>query len=166
MFVVIEDNYLKMNRGDSYTLPIVINEGTKLCFKQYQLRQFDKIYVGIMEYGQSFENAIIRKVLSITSPTNKYGHPLLKLVPKDTEYLITGKYFIEIKLVQKENDEDIVTTILPMKEFFINGTNKEIEQDNIYTYNKSVTKTTKKSNWEQIEQQSGNDDAEYEWIQI
>lgn len=166
MFVVIEDNYLKMNRGDSYTLPIVINEGTKLCFKQYQLRQFDKIYVGIMEYGQSFENAIIRKVLSITSPTNKYGHPLLKLVPRDTEYLITGKYFIEIKLVQKENDEDIVTTILPMKEFFINGTNKEIEQDNIYTYSKSVTKTTKKSNWEQIEQQSGNDDAEYEWIQI
>ena len=166
MFVVIEDNYLKMNRGDSYILPIVINEGTKLCFKQYQLRQFDKIYVGIMEYGQSFENAIIRKVLSITSPTNKYGHPLLKLVPKDTEYLITGKYFIEIKLVQKENDEDIVTTILPMKEFFINGTNKEIEQDNIYTYNKSVTKTSKKSNWEQIEQQSGNDDAEYEWIQI
>ena len=41
MFITIEDNYLKMNRGDSYILPLVINEGTKLEFKQYQLRQFD-----------------------------------------------------------------------------------------------------------------------------
>ena len=67
---MIKDNYLKMNRGDSYILPLVINEGTKLCFKQYQLRQFDKIYVGIMEYNQAFEDALIRKVLTITSPTN------------------------------------------------------------------------------------------------
>ena len=167
MFLMIEDNYLKMNRGDSYTLPLVINEGTKLCFKQYQLRQFDKIYVGIMEYNQAFEDALIRKVLTITSPTNKYGHPLFKLTPEDTEYLLTGKYFIEIKLVQKENDEDIVTTILPLREFFINGTNKEVIDDTVYQHSTSVTKTAEETHWEELEaDKSEESNAEYEWIQI
>lgn len=174
MFVQIEDNYLKMNRGDTYTFPLIINEGTKLCFKQYQLRQFDKIYVGIMEPNQSFENAIIRKVITITSPTNKYGHPLVKLTPQDTEYLLTGKYFIEIKLVQQEDNESIVTTILPLKEFFINGTNKSIEDLNsnlehpIYVYNKSVNKVKQESEWEYIKDLSEENpcEGELEWGSI
>lgn len=165
MFVQIEDNYLKMNRGDSYTLPLVINEGTKLCFKQYQLRQFDKIYIGIMEYNQSFENALIRKVITISSPTNKYGHPLFTLTPEDTEYILVGKYYIEIKLVQKDNDNNIVTTILPLREFFINGTNKDI--DNTYVYEKSVVKSEINASWEEIENNSINTDTQnYEWISI
>ena len=165
MFVQIEDNYLKMNRGDSYTLPLVINEGTKLCFKQYQLRQFDKIYVGIMEYNQSFENALIRKVITISSPTDKYGHPLFTLTPEDTEYILVGKYYIEIKLVQKDNDNNIVTTILPLREFFINGTNKDM--DNTYVYEKSVVKSEINASWEEIENNSINTDTQnYEWISI
>ena len=167
MFVQIEDNYLKMNRGDSYTLPLVINEGTKLCFQQYQLRQFDKIYIGIMECNQSFENAIIRKVLTITSPTNKYGHPLFKLKPEDTEYLLTGKYYIEAKLVQQINGENVVTTILPLKEFFIDGTNKDVYlEDNVYENNKSLVKNDTQASWEQLENSNNTSNTEYEWISI
>lgn len=166
MFVQIEDNYLKMNRGDSYTLPIIINEGTKLCFKQYQLRQFDKIYVGIMEPNQSFENALIRKVLTITSPVNKYGHPLFKLSPKDTEYVLTGKYYIEIKLVQTDSEQQTVTTILPLKEFFIEGTNKEVEHNTIinYTY---INKADQSTSWEPLQStQPPVDNNDYEWIPL
>lgn len=165
MFVQIEDNYLKMNRGDSYTLPIIINEGTKLCFKQYQLRQFDKIYVGIMEPNQSFENALIRKVLSITSPTNKYGHPLFQLSPQDTEYVLTGKYFIEIKLVQTSGEQQTVTTILPLREFFINGTNKEVDTNTVvdYTY---INKADQTTDWEPLQNSQPGGDTEYEWIPL
>lgn len=169
MFVLIEDNYLKMNRGDTYILPLVINEGTKLDFKQYQMRQLDKIYVGIMEYGQSFEDAIIRKVITISSQMDRYGHPLLILNPRDTEYLLTGKYFIEIKLVQSEfNEADTITTIMPLKEFFINGTNKNI--DDSYVNAKPVEKTTRESNWEHIASpipsQPEPVHTEYQWVQI
>lgn len=169
MFIAIEDNYLKMNRGDSYILPLVINEGTKLDFKQYQLRQFDKIYVGIMEYNQAFEDAIIRKVITITSPTDRYGHPLLKLSPKDTEYLVTGKYFIEIKLVQNDfNEGETVTTILPLKEFFINGTTKNVL--NTCVNAEPVEKVTKESNWEHISEPTQSNPvmikSEYQWVQI
>lgn len=169
MFILIENNYLKMNRGDTYILPLVINEGTKLDFRQYQMRQFDKIYVGIMEYGQSFEDAIVRKVITISSPMDRYGHPLLKLDPRDTEYLLTGKYFIEIKLVQSDfNGVETVTTIMPMKEFFINGTNKSI--DDSYVNVKPVNKTTKKSNWGHISSPIPShpelSNTEYQWVQI
>lgn len=165
MFVQIEDNYLKMNRGDSYTLPIIINEGTKLCFKQYQLRQFDKIYVGIMEPNQSFENALIRKVLSITSPTNKYGHPVFQLNPQDTEYILTGKYFIEIKLVQTSGEQQTVTTILPLREFFINGTNKEVDANTVvdYTY---INKSDSTTDWEPLQNPQPGGDTDYEWIPL
>lgn len=169
MFITIEDNYLKMNRGDSYILPLVINEGTKLDFKQYQLRQFDKIYVGIMEYNQAFEDAIIRKVITITSPTDRYGHPLLKLSPKDTEYLVTGKYFIEIKLVQSDfNEGETVTTILPLKEFFINGTTKSMSSPYINAV--PVEKATKESNWEHLSEPTQSKPVsvqnDYQWVQI
>lgn len=169
MFILIEDNYLKMNRGDTYILPLVINEGTKLDFKQYQMRQFDKIYVGIMECGQSFEDAIIRKVITISSPMDRYGHPLLRLDPRDTEYLLTGKYFIEIKLIHSDfSGSDTVTTIMPLKEFFINGTNKNI--DNSYINVKPVEKNTRESNWEHISSpipsQPESVHTEYQWVQI
>lgn len=169
MFIMIEDNYLKMNRGDSYTLPLMINEGTKLCIQQYQLRQFDKIYIGIMEYGQSFENALIRKVLTITSPTDKCGHPLFTLTPEDTENLLVGKYFIEIKLVQVNNGQNIVTTILPLREFFINGTNREVyDTENVYTNVKHIHKTEREASWEPLQtpSQPEQPDVNYEWIEI
>ena len=167
MFIMIEDNYLKMNRGDSYEIPLVINEGTKLCFKQYQLRQFDKIYVGIMENNQSFENAIIRKVISITSPVDSYGHPLLQILPEDTEYLLTGKYFIEIKILQVDGNTKKITTLLPLKEFFIMGTNKQVNS-NTYNYYKSVNISNSNAKWEELENKNNNnmDKTEYEWIQI
>ena len=169
MFVQIEDNYLKINRGDSYELPLIINANTKLDFEQYQLRQFDKIYIGIIEPNQSFENAIIRKVLTISSPTTEEGYPIFSLEPEDTEYLLTGKYYIEIKLVQKENGKDKVTTILPLKELYIDGTNKTISNKEVYFNTKSVTESQYTSEWEPLQENNTtqkNEETDYYWQQL
>lgn len=109
----------EMIRGDSYTLPITINKGTQLDFEHYALSGHDRLYVGIMEPNQAFEDAIIRKVLTEDSTMNENGDVLFQLEPQDTEYLMTGKYYISIKLKQF----DTVTTILPPKEFWITGSN-------------------------------------------
>lgn len=108
-----------MTRGDSYTLPIVINKGTQLDFERYTLGSQDRLYVGIMQPNESFENAIIKKVYTEDSNKDENGDTLLELAPEDTQYLMTGKYYITVKLKQF----DKVTTILPMKEFWITGTN-------------------------------------------
>lgn len=168
MFVQIEDNQLKMNRGDTYVLPLIINEGTKLDFKQYQLRYLDRLYVGIMEPNQSFENALIRKVITVTSQFTSEGYPVFSLDPEDTEYLLTGKYFIEAKLLQVENGKNIVTTIMPLKEFYINGTDKEVSVDSTnYEVNKSITPTTTGADWNELQnapvQPSTQD---YRWISL
>lgn len=152
MFVEIEDNYLKMNRGDTYELPLTINEGTKLNFIQYEMRRLDKIYVGIMEPNQAWEDALIRKVLTINSPIDEYGRPILVLDSKDTEFVLIGKYFIEIKLVQNNNGNPRVTTILPLREFWINGTNKvPVDEESIvYEDSKPLYKDVNTSEWDEI----------------
>ena len=165
MFVQDCNNYYVMNRGDTFILPLVINEGTKLNFKQYQLRQFDRIYIGIMEPNQSFENAIIRKLLTITSPMNEKGFPLFYLKPEDTENLLVGKYFIEIKIVQKIDNQDVVTTILPLKEFFIEGTDKEVMEDTYVAYD-YLNKADNQSSWTPIEAVPVTPPEDMEWIPI
>ena len=134
MFCEFEQNYFIMNRGDSFEFPIVINSGTDLCFEKYNLTNSDKIYVGIMEPHQSFENALIRKVITCESETDGKGNPLLILTPEDTENVLTGKYFIMIKLAYKDCDINKVKTILPMKEFFIEGTNKHVSDRKFVTH--------------------------------
>lgn len=120
----------EMIRGDSYILPITINKGTQLDFERHTLREDERLYVGIMEPNQPFEDAIIRKVLTINTAMNEDGDVLLQLEPKDTEHLMTGKYYIMIKL---KRDTDVIT-ILPMKEFWITGTDpiqKQTDDSNV-----------------------------------
>lgn len=121
MFCVFNDNYLTVERGDSFSFPIDINEGTELNYKKYTLTEFDILYVGIYSPNQPFENSIIRRTLNHTSNTDAEGNILFELVPEDTLNLKTGKYFISIKIKQGKN----VYTILPQKEFWILGTDKD-----------------------------------------
>ena len=122
MFCVNDINVFQLCRGDTFIFPININGGTKLYPEQYELLDTDIIYGAILEPNQAFEDAIIRKKITKNSKTDKDGFPLFILESEDTEYLLTGKYYFTLKLVTKEN---VVTTILPMKEFFITGTDKD-----------------------------------------
>ena len=138
MYCVIHVNYFTMDRGDTFELPLVINEGNQMCFKQYQLKANDKIYIAILQPNQSFEKALVRKVLTKDSKVDKKGNPIFRLNPMDTENLLTGKYFITAKLQQFIDDEEYVTTILPLKEFFINGTNKQCVTDDTFEVYNSI----------------------------
>ena len=116
-------NNLHISRGDTFKFPIIINQSpTKLEFDKYELSENDIIYGAVLEPNQAFENALIRKVITNASEKDEYNNPLFILNSDDTEYLLTGKYYITFKL--KHNDE--ITTILPMKEFWITGTSKDV----------------------------------------
>ena len=123
MFCMNKVNNFYLSRGDTFKFPIVINNSpTKLEFDKYELSENDIIYGAILEPNQSFEDALIRKVITSTSDKDSEGNLLFILNPEDTEYLLTRKYYITLKL--KHNNE--ITTILPMKEFWITGTNKDV----------------------------------------
>ncbi len=77
-------------------------------------------YTHIDKLNRLIIDEFISKILIGKKDEN--NNPLFILDSDDTEYLLTGKYYITFKL--KHNDE--ITTILPMKEFWITGTNKAI----------------------------------------
>lgn len=132
MYCDFEETYFVMNRGDTFELPlrIVPDDGEE----EFVLKDDDKIYVGIIQPHQSFENALIRKVVTTNSEKDENGNYLFVLEPEDTEFVLVGKYFIMIKLSYKSGMKTKIKTILPMKEFFIEGTSKHVSEDNFVTY--------------------------------
>lgn len=132
MYCYFEEKYFTMNRGDTFELPLRILPDD--YEQDFVLQDEDKIYVAILEPHQSFENALIRKVITNKSIKDGNGNYLFTLEPEDTEYVLTGKYFIMIKLSYKDNFNTKIKTILPMREFFIEGTDKHISEDNFVVH--------------------------------
>ena len=123
MFCECDVNCFMLSRGDTFRFPITINCGTKLEPEIYELKQNDTLYIAILQPGQSFENAIIRQTLTMKNADEETGAITFILKSSDTEYMLTGKYFITIKL---EQEDGTVTTVLPMKEFWLTGTSKDL----------------------------------------
>lgn len=105
-------------RGDTLYIPLELNSGTREFPEHYELQGNDRLYVGIMTPGQSFEHALIRIALDASSPKDNYGNTLLFLSHNNTSQLEPGKYYISIKFVSDSN----VTTLVDQKLFFVTGT--------------------------------------------
>lgn len=139
MHCLFEETYFTMIRGDTFELPLEIKESDdSLATGIYKLKDDDIIYVAILEPNQSFENALIRKTITNKDKTDGRGNPVFVLEPLDTEYLLNGKYFIMIKLSYKEEMMTKIKTILPMREFFIEGTEKHVSDNHFTTYEISI----------------------------
>lgn len=115
---------INLMRGDSFTTPILINIGTVLSPQYYTLRETDKLYFGLMEPNQAFEDAVVKKVFDFTSPQDGEGNTLLMLKPTDTEKLLVGKYYYMIKLrtIDAFGQEAVRTVIKPTL-FWLEGNN-------------------------------------------
>lgn len=110
MTTVSDNGLITTQRGDSFEFPLFINIGDNLTYTRYPIGYLStaKIYVGVMEPNQMFENAIIRQVYSggdfyIEGEKNldKYtseGDLIIKFSPKDTCCLRPGTYYYQIIL--------------------------------------------------------------------
>lgn len=118
MFTISKNGFVSITRGDSFKAPLFINGGTAMCPARLTLSRYPdaNLYVGIMEPHQIFEEAIIRQIYTSKSEINRYGDVLIKLRPEETEYLLPGKYYYEVKL---DIGDGVLDTIIPKTEFFI-----------------------------------------------
>lgn len=112
---------INIYRGDSIQLEFLIDlRNNPIAPANYKLQESDKLYIGIMQPDQLFEDAIVKKILTNESPTNKHGDPILYLNPIDTEYLMPGTYYLMAKLVQVDEEKNnVVTTVIPTTIFNI-----------------------------------------------
>lgn len=124
MGTISSNGIINLMRGDSFTTPIIVNIGTKLNPIIYNLLPSDRLYFGLMEPNQAFEDAILKKVYDFTSPKDDNGNILLTLKPSDTEKLSVGQYYYMIKLRTIDNfGQECVRTIVNPTIFWLEGNN-------------------------------------------
>ena len=115
MMTIGRDGSIQICRGDSFFVPLFINEGTDLQPIRYEMQEGDKVYVGVTEPNQPFENAIIKKVYNYDDEKTEYGDLLLVFDVEDTEHLLQGQYYYSVKI--KRGDK--VDTLIPERNFII-----------------------------------------------
>ena len=120
--ISIVNNIITMNRGDTFSMPLQINTGTKYAPEYYIMTSNDTIYFALEEYNQKFENALIRKVFDINNVVD--GNVLIKLESEETQNLLPGEYYYEIKMKHIAHDDfdlphEYIDTIVPRRKFII-----------------------------------------------
>ena len=100
-----------LHAGDTFSAPIVFDEE---CFSGD-----DKLYIGIMEPHQPFKYALVRKVIN-ASDLAEGEEPMFKLESNDTEFIMPGTYYYEIKLQRLPiGGEEIIDTVVPRTKLII-----------------------------------------------
>ena len=97
MFNISSNGIVTVNRGDSFEFPVLLQLGNSMSPLKYQLQDKDKVYIGIMEPNQPFEDALIKKVCT-SADQDMYGYVVAQFQPLDTLYVLPGKYYYQIKL--------------------------------------------------------------------
>lgn len=119
MYTIDDNGIIVLNRGDTFTQTFPINIGSS-AYPVYPTinKETDKVYFGLTEPNQYFECALVRKVLDI-SVSDNIPNAILEFEIKDTEYLLPGNYYYEIKLYRNRNNKEEITTIYPKTKFII-----------------------------------------------
>lgn len=119
MFDISENCIIKMSRGDSFELPLFLNQGTDLKPMRYVLSDKDEIYVAVMECNQPFETALIRKKYTYADLNNN-GDVIVSFNHEDTAQVLPDLYYYQIKLRKYIADNKYeVHTVVPKTKFFI-----------------------------------------------
>lgn len=98
------NNIIVMNRGDTYEFDLTIDDEASMDGR-YRLTGDDAVYFGLMDPGQPFETALVRKKFT-AEDTDEMGNLVITISPEDTLDLYPGKYFYAIKLHLDHDDID------------------------------------------------------------
>ena len=126
------NNIIVLNRGDSFSFDLTLNDETAIS-ERYTLQGDDVIYFGLMDPGQPFEFALVRKRYTIED-CDEAGNLVINLEPEDTLDLIPGVYYYAVKLKMDHDETEIdqntkeevirhvdrVITVINKTKFFLN----------------------------------------------
>lgn len=128
MFHMANNGIITLNRGDTFSIPLYINLGTAVNPNYYTLKKYsdeeqDYLYFALLEPGQKWENALVRKHFTADDINPEYEAPILHFYSDDTEYLKPGNYYYQVKLQRcRESTNDgfeHVDTVIPRTKFII-----------------------------------------------
>ena len=107
MFDLTDDQMIYLSRGDTCSFTLVILTGDNLQNYHYVLTDNEKIYFGVTEANECFEDSILKKVFT-TDDVDEDGNVVMSFNHDDTKCLEEGTYYYTIKLVHGDEVETIV----------------------------------------------------------
>lgn len=114
------NNVISMYAGDSFSAILFLDEGSDYSCVRHILQEGEYICFAIEEPRQPFEKAIVRKKIYPSKDTlTKDGDVIIRLEPSDTQNLLPGTYFYEIKGQFISNDKPVINTVVAKTKFII-----------------------------------------------
>ena len=99
MGIISNNNLIKVNRGDFFEFPILLNVGSGISPDIYYLTDVDEVFLSICEPNQSFQEGIIRKI-AYKEDQDEDGYVKFTFIDADTLNLLPGTYYYEVKLIK------------------------------------------------------------------
>lgn len=119
MFNINFNGVVNVSRGDSFEIPVKIVVRNKMDKVDYEVKNTDLIYLGVMEPNQPFETALIRKKCTIED-MDENGNIVFSFTPEDTQCVLPGRYYYQVKLQTFNEDGSYnVYTVVDKTLFFI-----------------------------------------------
>jgi len=112
MSFIDKNKNIVINRADSFTFNVVLNSGSTLNPTIETIGENDKIYFAVLEANKPFELGIIKKVYTYNDLKEDETLDIV-LTPLDTEYVVCGVYYYQIKVEHRQeiNNEFETTSI-------------------------------------------------------
>lgn len=123
--LMINNNIIVMNRGDTYQFDLVIDD-VESPDGIYHLKGDDAVYFGLMDPHQPFENALVKKKFTVED-VKPNGAITIVIKAEDTLDLLPGTYYYAVKahILHDSIDYktimtvDQVNTIINKTKFFL-----------------------------------------------
>lgn len=113
---ISNNNIITLHRGDTFSIQITASS----------VNENDKVYFGFMEPNQRWEDALMKKIVIVPARNDNTAADYtatFTFSSADTENILPGKYYYEIKLVRFDQivatQIDSVETLQGKKIFYI-----------------------------------------------
>jgi len=116
MYNIANNGIVTLPAGDSMIAPLYLFLGDSNT--RYTLDNFDKLYFAILKPHQPFNQGEVRKIFT-REDINADGDIIINLKPEDTENLVPGTYYYEIKLQVIRDHKEYIDTVVPRRKFYI-----------------------------------------------
>lgn len=117
----ISQGLITVHRGDTFNLPLSLNVGTPLNISNFGMQQGDVARLRLFVANEPWEDYVLSKDATIENVTieNEIEYVTFSFNERDTQHIIAGEYYYELKVLSTRDNVDYITTVIPRRKFVI-----------------------------------------------
>ena len=117
----ISQGLITVHRGDTFNLPLSLNVGTPLNINNFGMQQGDIARLRLFVANEPWEDYVLSKDATVENVTieNEIEYVTFSFTEKDTQHIIAGEYYYELKVFSIRDNVEYATTVIPRRKFVI-----------------------------------------------